>query len=93
MNDHPQKPQFTPQRYHFANDPSPPHPNERSQATVTPRQERAPCPENEPTLDLPQWKKYFPFIRHNDVDPDIRKELWKSVLKHSEWDKISGELP
>jgi hypothetical protein len=43
--------------------------------------------------NTPQWEKDFPFIRHNDVDPEMRKELWKSIPKTSEWDKFSGELP
>jgi hypothetical protein len=43
--------------------------------------------------DTPQWEKDFPFIKHNDFDPEMRKELWKSIPKTSEWDKFSRELP
>jgi hypothetical protein len=42
---------------------------------------------------VPQLEKDFPFIKHEDVDPEMRKELWKSIPKTSDWEKFSGELP
>jgi hypothetical protein len=52
-----------------------------------------PASAEEVKVNTPQWEKVFPFIKHNDVDPEMRKELWKSIPKTSEWDKFSGELP
>jgi hypothetical protein len=43
--------------------------------------------------NVPQWEKDFPFIKHDNVDPEMRKELWKSIPKTSDWEKFSGELP
>jgi hypothetical protein len=40
-----------------------------------------------------QLEKDFPFIKHEDVEPEMRKELWKSIPKTSDWEKFSGELP
>jgi hypothetical protein len=35
----------------------------------------------------------FPFIKHENIDLDMRKELWKAIPKSSDWEKFSGELP
>lgn len=35
----------------------------------------------------------FPFIQRQDVDPEMRKELWRAIPKTSEWETFSGELP
>jgi hypothetical protein len=35
----------------------------------------------------------FPFINQDHIDIEMRKELWKSIPKTSEWEKFSGELP
>jgi hypothetical protein len=43
--------------------------------------------------NLPQWQIEFPFIHQDHVDVEMRKELWKSIPKTSEWEKFSGELP
>ncbi|PLW40538.1 hypothetical protein PCANC_16768 [Puccinia coronata f. sp. avenae] len=46
-----------------------------------------------PLNNNPQWLTEFPFINHDHVDVEMRKELWKSIPKTSEWEKFSGELP
>ena len=43
--------------------------------------------------NVPQWEKNFSFIKHDNVDPEMRKELWKSIPKTSDWETFSGELP
>ena len=35
----------------------------------------------------------FPFIEQSSVDLELRKELWKSIPKNSDWEKFSGEFP
>ncbi|OAV86533.1 hypothetical protein PTTG_29853 [Puccinia triticina 1-1 BBBD Race 1] len=35
----------------------------------------------------------FPYIDHGSIDSDMRKDLWKSIPKNSDWEKFSGELP
>jgi hypothetical protein len=73
--------------------PSPPQ-NERQEIPHAYHRQPDPIPNaGEVRTNTPQWEKDFPFIRHNDVDPEMRKELWKSIPKTSEWDKFSGELP
>jgi hypothetical protein len=42
---------------------------------------------------LPQLMVDFPFINQDHIDVEMRKELWKSIPKTSEWEKVSGELP
>jgi hypothetical protein len=42
---------------------------------------------------LPQWQREFPYINHDNINIEVRKELWKSIPKTSEWEKFSGELP
>jgi hypothetical protein len=44
-------------------------------------------------FDIPQWQKEFPYINHDDINIEVRKELWKSIPKTSEWENFSGELP
>ncbi|PLW46462.1 hypothetical protein PCASD_06325 [Puccinia coronata f. sp. avenae] len=46
-----------------------------------------------PPNNNPQWLTEFPFINQDHVDVEMRKELWKSIPKTSEWEKFSGELP
>ncbi|PLW26456.1 hypothetical protein PCANC_26764 [Puccinia coronata f. sp. avenae] len=50
------------------------------------------CAKGPPSY-TPQWQLEFPFINHDHVDVEMRKELWKSIPKTSEWEKFSGELP
>jgi hypothetical protein len=46
-----------------------------------------------PNDNVPQWQVDFPFINQDHIDAEMRKELWKSIPKTSEWEKFSGELP
>jgi hypothetical protein len=74
--------------------PPPPPPPSSAQ----PERNDSPAPRrqtdvNDQRNDKPQWEKDFPFIKHTDVDPEMRKELWKSIPKTSDWEKLSGELP
>ncbi|WAR58468.1 hypothetical protein PtB15_5B702 [Puccinia triticina] len=43
--------------------------------------------------NIPTANDEFPYIDHGSIDFDMRRELWKSIPKNSEWDKFSGELP
>ena len=38
--------------------------------------------------NVPQWEKDFPFIKHVNFDPEMRKELWKSIPRNSEWEQL-----
>jgi hypothetical protein len=74
--------------------PPPPTPPSSSH----PERNDSPEPRKKPDVkdkrnDKPQWEKDFPFINHESVDPEMRKELWKSIPKTSDWEKFSGELP
>ncbi|KAI7947435.1 hypothetical protein MJO28_009343 [Puccinia striiformis f. sp. tritici] len=35
----------------------------------------------------------FPFIKHDHIDADMKKELWKGIPKTNEWETFNGELP
>jgi hypothetical protein len=63
--------------------PSPPSNRQRNQSAPQ-RQQDPFASAEEVTTNTPQWEKEFPFIKHNDVDPEMRKELWKSIPKTSE---------
>jgi hypothetical protein len=74
--------------------PPPPPSNERKDNHHSQqRQTDPPARAEEVRSKTPQWEKDFPFIKHIDVDPEMRKELWKSIPKTSDWEKFSGELP
>jgi hypothetical protein len=63
--------------------PSPPS-NRQENQSAHQRQQDPPASAAEVTTNSPAWEKEFPFIKHNDVDPEMRKELWKSIPKTSE---------
>jgi hypothetical protein len=52
-----------------------------------------PPPLSLPHDNVPQWQIDFPFVNQDHIDVEMRKELWKSIPKTSEWEKFSGELP
>jgi hypothetical protein len=93
-----QSQQAEPGRAHAATAPTPPlpppppsPPNEGFETPQDPR--RRPETNNGATevrTDNPQWEKDFPFIKHNDINPEMRKEFCKSIPKISEWEKFSG---
>jgi hypothetical protein len=97
MNDWPSQ-QAEPIRAQGDPPPPPPPPPSPPNEGIEPLQDSRKRPETntgtaEVRADTPQWDKDFPFIKHNDVDPEMRKELWKSIPNTSEWDTFSGELP
>jgi hypothetical protein len=59
----------------------------------SPEPKKQPVTNKSVNKDTPQWEKDFPFITYKNVDPEMRKELWKSIPKTSDWEKFSGELP